>query len=92
TFGEHRFDWLKTATKYYYNSESDNNQECPDLPSEIVLNVWPNGDPGFSQGPPRSNVVATVEYIKLYFNSTSMDEQKFSQACSEAGHVARCKI
>ncbi|KAJ3713906.1 concanavalin A-like lectin/glucanase domain-containing protein [Lentinula raphanica] len=94
TYGEHRFDWLKTATKYYYNSNltATITKNVPTLPSEIVLNVWSNGDPGFSQGPPKSNAVATVEYIKLYFNSTSMDEQKFSQACSKAGHVARCKI
>ncbi|KAJ3827808.1 concanavalin A-like lectin/glucanase domain-containing protein [Lentinula raphanica] len=94
TYGEHRFDWLKTATKYYYNSNltATITKNVPTSPSEIVLNVWSNGDPGFSQGPPKSNAVATVEYIKLYFNSTSMDEQKFSQACSKAGHVARCKI
>ncbi|KAJ3788302.1 concanavalin A-like lectin/glucanase domain-containing protein [Lentinula aff. detonsa] len=93
-FGEHRFDWLETATEYYYNSNltATITKNVPTSPSEIVLNVWSNGDPEFSQGPPTSNATATVEYIKLYFNSTSLTEAKFSQACSEAGNIARCSI
>ncbi|KAJ4475595.1 concanavalin A-like lectin/glucanase domain-containing protein [Lentinula aciculospora] len=94
TLGEHRFDWLKTATKYYYNSNltATINKNVATSASEIVVNVWSNGDPEFSQGPPTSNAIATVEYIKLYFNSTSLSEAKFHEACSGAGKVARCAV
>ncbi|KAJ3849064.1 concanavalin A-like lectin/glucanase domain-containing protein [Lentinula lateritia] len=94
TFGEHRFDWLKTATEYYYNSNltATITKNVPTSASEIVVNVWSNGDPEFSQGPPTSNAIASVEYLKLYFNSTSLSEAKFIETCSGAGNIARCTI
>ncbi|KAJ3878897.1 concanavalin A-like lectin/glucanase domain-containing protein [Lentinula edodes] len=94
TFGEHRFDWLKTATEYYYNSNltATITKNVPTSASEIVVNVWSNGDPEFSQGPPTSNAIASVEYVKLYFNSTSLSEAKFIETCSGAGNIARCTI
>ncbi|KAJ3980146.1 concanavalin A-like lectin/glucanase domain-containing protein [Lentinula detonsa] len=91
-FGEHRFDWLQTSTNYYYNSalEATITKNVPTQGSEIVLNVWSNGDPAFSKGPPTSNAIATVQYVNLYFNSTSLSEADFDSACSLAGNVAQC--
>jgi beta-glucanase (GH16 family) len=93
-FGEHRFDWLTGATNYYYNSalKATITKNVPTQGSEIILNVWSNGDPEFSKGPPTSNAIATVQYIKLYFNSTGLTESQFNSACSAAGNVAKCSV
>ncbi|KAF9075956.1 concanavalin A-like lectin/glucanase domain-containing protein [Rhodocollybia butyracea] len=93
-FGEHRFDWLQSETSYYYNSalESTISVNVPTVGSEIVVNVWSNGDPAFSKGPPTSNAIATLQYLKLYFNSTTFTEAEFNSACSAAGDVAQCGI
>ncbi|KIK63495.1 glycoside hydrolase family 16 protein [Collybiopsis luxurians FD-317 M1] len=93
-FGEHRFDWLSGATNYYYNSalEATITKNVPTQSSEIILNVWSNGDPQFSKGPPTANAIATVQYIKLYFNSTTFTESQFNSACSAAGNVAKCSV
>jgi len=93
-FGEHRFDWLSTVTNYYYNSalESTITKNVPTQGSEVILNVWSNGDPQFSKGPPTSNAIATVQYVKLYFNSTTLTAAQFNSACSAAGNVAKCSV
>ncbi|KAJ3972137.1 concanavalin A-like lectin/glucanase domain-containing protein [Lentinula raphanica] len=93
-FGEHRFDWLQTSTNYYYNSalEATITKNVPTEASEIVINVWSNGDPAFSKGPPTSNAIATIQYINLYFNSTTLSEDEFEEACDAAGNVARCVV
>ncbi|KAJ7885848.1 concanavalin A-like lectin/glucanase domain-containing protein [Mycena leptocephala] len=102
-FGIHRFDWLPGATTYSYEGTTAANnatitsstlvtKNVPTLPSEFVLNVWSNGDPGFSKGPPKANAIATVQYAHLYFNSSSFDAEKFNTACTAAGRIAPCNI
>ncbi|KAJ3840242.1 concanavalin A-like lectin/glucanase domain-containing protein [Lentinula raphanica] len=93
-FGEHRFDWLQASTNYYYNSalEATITKNVPTEASEIVINVWSNGDPAFSKGPPTSNAIATIQYVNLYFNSTTLSEDEFEEACDAAGNVARCVV
>ncbi|KAJ4496556.1 concanavalin A-like lectin/glucanase domain-containing protein [Lentinula lateritia] len=93
-FGEHRFDWLQSSTNYYYNSalEATITKKVPTEGSEIILNVWSNGDPAFSKGPPTSNAIATIQNIELYFNSTNFSEAEFNSACSLAGNIAQCSV
>lgn len=93
-FGEHRIDWLTTSTKYYYNSvlEGTIAKNVPTVGSEVVVNVWSNGDPEFSKGPPTANAIATIQYLELYFNSTTLSQAEFDSACSAAGNVAQCSI
>ncbi|KAJ6528406.1 concanavalin A-like lectin/glucanase domain-containing protein [Mycena capillaripes] len=101
-FGIHRFDWLPGATTYSYEGDNEAGatitsstlvtKNVPTSPSEFVLNVWSNGDPGFSEGPPNADAIATVQYAHLYFNSSSFDVTKFNAACSAAGRIAPCNV
>ncbi|KAJ7212040.1 hypothetical protein GGX14DRAFT_322852, partial [Mycena pura] len=101
TFGVHRLDWLPTETIYSY-AGSNNGQaitstttvtkNVPNTPSEFVLNVWSNGDQGFSKGPPTADSIATVQYVHLYFNSTTFNVSSFNAACASAGHIAPCNV
>ncbi|KAJ7784485.1 concanavalin A-like lectin/glucanase domain-containing protein [Mycena metata] len=102
TFGVHRIDWLPASTTYSYAGTSDKStpvtasstitKNVPTTPSYFVLNVWSNGDPNFSKGPPTADAFATVNYVHLYFNSTSLSEASFNAACSAAHNVAPCNI
>ncbi|KAF9267474.1 concanavalin A-like lectin/glucanase [Marasmius fiardii PR-910] len=97
TFGTHRFDWLPSKTTYFYagsglTSTNTITKNVPTTPSEFVLNVWSNGDPNWSQGPPTSDAIATVQWVHLYFNSTSLPEAAFNSACAAAGRPAPCNV
>ncbi|KAH7099551.1 concanavalin A-like lectin/glucanase domain-containing protein [Auriculariales sp. MPI-PUGE-AT-0066] len=94
TFGEHRFDWVPGQTEFYYNGQRTDalQKNVPSVPSNIIANVWSNGDPGWSQGPPSADATATVQFIKMYFNSTSFDEGAFNARCAAAGSVDKCSI
>ncbi|KAJ7672764.1 hypothetical protein B0H17DRAFT_1083902 [Mycena rosella] len=101
TFGVHRIDWLPSSTIYSYagsnhgasiTSTTTVTKNVPTTASEFVLNVWSNGDPIFSKGPPIADAIATVQYVHLYFNSTSFSAASFNSACSRAGHIAQCSV
>ncbi|KAJ7610680.1 concanavalin A-like lectin/glucanase domain-containing protein [Mycena rosella] len=72
TFGVHRIDWLPSSTIYSYagsnhgatiKSTTTVTKNVPTTASEFVLNVWSNGDPNFSKGPPTADAIATVQYV-----------------------------
>ncbi|KAK7056750.1 hypothetical protein VNI00_002467 [Paramarasmius palmivorus] len=97
TFGTHRIDWLPSRTTYSYagsglTSSTTISKNVPTTPSEFILNVWSNGDPGFSKGPPQADAIATVQWVHLYFNSTSLSESAFNSACVAAGRPAACVV
>ncbi|EEB94784.1 hypothetical protein MPER_06348 [Moniliophthora perniciosa FA553] len=97
TFGTHRFDWLPSRTIYSYAGSGPTSsrtimKNVPTTPSEFVLNVWSNGDPGFSKGPPQADAIATVQWVHLYFNSTTFSESAFNSACVAAGRPAVCNV
>ncbi|KAH7099552.1 concanavalin A-like lectin/glucanase domain-containing protein [Auriculariales sp. MPI-PUGE-AT-0066] len=94
TFGEHRFDWIPGRTTFYYNGAQMDTitKNVPSVGSTFITNVWSNGDPGWTKGPPTADAIATLQYIKLYFNSTSLGETAFNQRCVAAGNVAKCRI
>ncbi|KIJ32811.1 glycoside hydrolase family 16 protein [Sphaerobolus stellatus SS14] len=93
-FKEHRIDWLSTQTMYYFNQtlQTTITKNVPTTPSLVILNVWSNGDPFFSQGPPTQDAIATIQNVHLYFNSTSFSEAAFNTACVDAGRPAQCPI
>ncbi|KAF7335185.1 Concanavalin a-like lectin glucanase [Mycena sanguinolenta] len=102
TFGVHRIDWLPSSTTYSYSGNTDSGtpisstttitKNVPTTPSEFIINVWSNGDPTWSQGPPTADAIATLHYANLYFNSTSFSAASFNSACSAAGNVAPCSV
>ncbi|KAJ7505216.1 concanavalin A-like lectin/glucanase domain-containing protein [Mycena galericulata] len=97
TFGVHLIDWLPSETIYSYAGANNGStttitKNVPTTPSEFVLNVWSNGDPNFSKGPPTADAIATVQYVQLYFNSTSLSATTFNSACVAAGNIAPCRV
>ncbi|CAE6362009.1 unnamed protein product [Rhizoctonia solani] len=68
-FHEHRLDWLPTSTKYYYDSalKSTVAKNSPTKDSSLIANVWSDGEPLWSRGPPQNDAIATIYYIKVRY-------------------------
>ena len=66
----------------------------PTSPGHITLSHWSNGDPHWSAGPPTTDAVLTVEYMKGYFNSSDPARQKdWRGRCTDITAVnATCAI
>ncbi|KAJ6461338.1 concanavalin A-like lectin/glucanase domain-containing protein [Mycena sanguinolenta] len=102
TFGIHRIDWLPTSTTYSYSGNTDNGtpitstttitKNVPTTPSRFIINVWSNGDPGWSHGPPTADAIATVHYVHLYFNSASYSAASFNSVCNAAWNPPPCSV
>ncbi|KAF8581774.1 glycoside hydrolase family 16 protein, partial [Ramaria rubella] len=46
-FSNHRLDWIPGQTLYYFNNtlQTTISKNVPVTPSNVILNVWSNGDP-----------------------------------------------
>ena len=77
-FHEYRFDWTPEAVEFYADGVLLQRmaQSVPNSPGHITLSHWSNGDPRWSAGPPESDAILTVNYLKGYFNSSDPKRQK----------------
>ncbi|KAB5588587.1 Glycoside hydrolase family 16 protein [Ceratobasidium theobromae] len=93
-FHEHRLDWLPASSKYYYDGslKSTVSKNSPTVPSSLLANVWSDGGSGWTQGPPTQDAIATIYYIKAYFNSTSLTESQFNAQCAAASSQTPCSV
>ncbi|KAG9007059.1 hypothetical protein FRB94_014723 [Tulasnella sp. JGI-2019a] len=93
-FHEHRLDWTPTASKYYVDGALTKTitKNVPKVASSLLTNVWSDGGSGWTKGPPTADAVATIYYIKAYFNSTTLSEASFNSQCVAAGRPAPCSV
>ncbi|QRV95786.1 glycoside hydrolase family 16 protein [Ceratobasidium sp. AG-Ba] len=93
-FHEHRLDWLPGSTKYFYDGTLKNtvSKNSPTVASSILANVWSDGGSGWTKGPPTKDAIATVYYIKGYFNSTSLSASQFNSRCAASSNKTPCSV
>ncbi|KAF1847124.1 glycoside hydrolase family 16 protein [Cucurbitaria berberidis CBS 394.84] len=86
-FHEYRFDWTKDRVAFYVDSVFlyDMKQNMPTEGGAMFFNHWSNGDPSWSAGPPDSDTVMTISYMKAYFNSTDTER-------SQNAYRRRCPV
>ncbi|KAI8634651.1 glycoside hydrolase, family 16 [Xylariaceae sp. FL1651] len=85
-FHEYRFDFLPNKVCFYADGDMLAEMSGPGVPTSpghLLLSHWSNGNPGWSRGPPATDAVTTVSYVKAYFNSSL--EQR------EADFTLRCR-
>jgi len=64
--------------------------DIPNSPGGIHFSHWSNGDPAWSGGPPQSDAVLTVSYLKAYFNTSVSTVAP--AACGQGGPNAVCSV
>jgi hypothetical protein len=88
SFHEYRFDFLPGKVFFYADGAMLAEMSGPAVPSSpghLLLSHWSNGNPGWSRGPPTTDAVTTVSYVKAYFNSSlEQRQQDFALRCKDA--------
>lgn len=95
-FHEYRFDWFPDRVVFIADgtvlAQMNQTSGVPTHAGHLVFNHWSNGNAGWSGGPPATDAVMEVQYLKAYFNSSDEARQKaFAARCggdaSAAGAV-----
>ncbi len=95
-FHEYRFDWSPDSVSFYADGVLLNtmNKAIPTSAGHITLSHWSNGNPDWSSGPPTTDAILTVEYVKGYFNSSDPSRQNdWQERCKDPSTLnATCAI
>lgn len=88
-FHEYRFDWVPGRVVFLADgavlAEMNQTSGVPTHAGHLVFNHWSNGNAGWSGGPPASDAVMEVRYLKAYFNSSDEARQSaFAARCVDA--------
>ena len=95
-FHEYRFDWTKDRVAFYVDGQflHEITENVPAEGGGIFFNHWSNGDPSWSAGPPDSDTVMTISYMKAYFNSTNTErsQNSYRERCPTFDPTKVCAI
>lgn len=95
-FHEYRFDWSPSSVSFFADGVLLDKmaKAVPSSPGHITLSHWSNGNPDWSAGPPTTDAILTVEYMKGYFNSSDQSRQKdWQERCKDPSALnATCAI
>ncbi|KAK4988228.1 hypothetical protein LTR50_004054 [Elasticomyces elasticus] len=96
-YHEYRFDWRPSRIDFYADGAwlhafiddgSGGGASVPDAPGRLVINHWSNGDAGWSAGPPATDAVLSVSYVKAYFNSSDAARRARYESVCGGGRAA----
>ncbi|KUI65094.1 Beta-glucanase [Cytospora mali] len=87
-FHEYRMDFIPGRVVFYADgnvlSIMDNPDGLPTTAGHLSLSQWSNGNPLWSGGPPATDAVMDVKYVKAYFNSSEEARQDdFAARCTD---------
>lgn len=89
-YTEYRIDWTEHYVKFFIGGKlarkilRKEHHNLLNVPSPIYLKHWSNGNPYYSEGPPKNITYANVGWTRLFFNSSLMtedDHKDFDQRC-----------
>ncbi|RUP46273.1 concanavalin A-like lectin/glucanase domain-containing protein [Jimgerdemannia flammicorona] len=86
-YHDYRIDWIPGKSQMWVDGvlRATLTQEVPNIPGKILFNSWSNGNPTWSQGPPKENALLRISSTTLYFNRTNAAENTaFSARCAKA--------
>jgi beta-glucanase (GH16 family) len=81
-FHEYRFDWSPASVIFFVDGRLvyEMTENIPSDAGRFFINHWSNGDPLWSAGPPQTDTVMTISYMKAYFNSSDAAREKLYRA------------
>ncbi|OIW34004.1 concanavalin A-like lectin/glucanase [Coniochaeta ligniaria NRRL 30616] len=96
-FHEYRIDFIPGKVLFYADGQllgQVNGSAVPTMAGHLVLQHWSNGNPLWSGGPPTTDAVLAVSYVKAYFNSSTEERNKdWAGRCKDmSGPDSVCEI
>ncbi|PQE24754.1 Glycoside hydrolase family 16 protein [Rutstroemia sp. NJR-2017a BVV2] len=96
-YNEYRLDWTKDEARWYIGgilvrSVSKKNKSILSAPSPFVIKHWSTGNPYSMEGPPYTTSVASIGYIRLFFNSSTMNATEHVKFDSRCYLAAKCSM
>ena len=96
-FHEYRFDFMPNRVLFYADNQllgQMNGSAVPTTAGHLVLQHWSNGNSLWSGGPPATDAVLSVNYVKAYFNSSTLARNKdWARRCRDAtAEHAVCEV
>ena len=95
---EYRFDWSRDAVSFYADGSllrtMTSAEAVPSTPGHLVLQHWSTGNPDWTAGPPKTDAIMTVAYVKGYLNSSDPKRQQaWADRCKDVNAKgATCAI
>ena len=87
-FHEYRFDFIPDKVLFYADGQllgQINGSAVPSRAGHLILQHWSNGNPLWSGGPPSTDAVLSVNYVKAYFNSSAAQRDRdWAHRCTHA--------
>lgn len=70
---EYRIDWVPGRVDFYTDAVKQDTftTNVPTDAGSWLFNIWSNGDPGFTVGPPKNDAVTKIKEIVMYYNTSS---------------------
>ncbi|KAF2456995.1 hypothetical protein BDY21DRAFT_287004 [Lineolata rhizophorae] len=80
-FTEYRIDWSKDWINFTISGNttrviSKHDKQLPSVPGPLTLKHWSTGNTYTSEGPPMMRSVASVGWVRMFFNTTAMTEDE----------------
>ena len=97
-YTEYRLEWTKDEVKFFIGGKlarsvsRSKEKGLLSVPSPLHLRHWSNGLATESQGPPNQPTVANVGWIRLFFNSSLMNEKDHASFDSRCRTSVACSI
>lgn len=91
-YTEYRIDWTKDYVNFYIGGNLTrqilhrDNEGMPSVPSAFYFKHWSTGNRYSMEGPPGRESVANIGWTRMFFNSSTMNEE------SREDFVARCPL
>ncbi|KAI5826513.1 glycoside hydrolase family 16 protein [Schizophyllum commune Tattone D] len=67
-YHEYRIDWTESSTTFYIDGvqKAQHTENVPTQAANGLWNVWSNGDPYWSAGPPTADSITHIKSIEMY--------------------------
>jgi hypothetical protein len=96
-YNEYRLDWTKNEARWYIGgilvrSVSKKDKSILSAPSPLIIKHWSTGNPYSMEGPPYTTSVASIGYVRLFFNSSTMNTTEHVEFDSRCYLAAKCSM
>ncbi|KAM3078191.1 hypothetical protein ACMFMG_002513 [Clarireedia jacksonii] len=96
-YNEYRLDWTENEARWYIGgilvrSVSKKDNSILSAPSPFIIKHWSTGNSYSMQGPPYTTSTASIGYVRLFFNSSTMNATEHIEFDTRCYLASRCSM